>query len=321
MRSPKIKFLRFIKLCLDDIGNILVMSNYIISDAYYHMAIDPISASVIKKMDKIATPTAQGFLPIIIDKITGYKISTWTAQGKIAYEKEMIEWEKRKDLIMAFNGIEISRKINNFLGTVEKANKYIDPSKKFSIEDDNDVFWGLLEHSKTVSSEEVQEIIARIIAGEYNKPGSYAMSTLQTLKFLSKRELKMLSFFGSLYVDSRGFFRSFFYMDTESLKARTNLKVDYGEFLELQNLGLIQSGYYTQKISIKKDTKLIIKYHSQEFEVIAIKDIEDANFPECYELTLAGKEILRNLKIEESKVFIEWLQNELLKFNLQLLLK
>lgn len=269
---------------------------------------DPVTAQIIQKMDEIATPAIQGFLPTLIDKMTGFKLSQWSAQGKQTYEKEMIEWEKEKNLVMAFSQAETSRKINNFLSIAEKASEYVDQSKEFSIKDDNDVFWGLLEHSKTISNEEVQDLIAKIIAGEYNAPETYSMSTLQILKSLSKKELEKFAFFASFYLRGYGFFNEFFDMSEKSMMLRERLKINFSDFLELQNLGLIQSGSYTMSITFKNDTKFAVPYCDTRMNFKATKDFEKWNFPACYELTVAGREILQHLTITKSNDFQEWLK-------------
>ncbi len=270
---------------------------------------DPTTAQIIKKMDEIATPAIQGFLPVIIDKMTGFKLSQWSAQGKKAYEQEMIEWEKEKNLIMAFSQAEIARKVNNFLNVAEKANKYVNQSKEFLIKDDNDVFWGLLEHSKGISNEDVQDLIAKIIASEYNAPGACSMSTLHTLKSLSKKELENLTFFSNFYLSEYGFLKDFFGMDEKSLSLRVKLKIDYDDFLGLQELGLIQSNDYTMSINIKKDFVFAINYHDEKLVFKATKDFEKWNFPSCYKLTNAGREILEHLDKKKSPDFKEWVND------------
>lgn len=270
---------------------------------------DPTTAQIIKKMDEIATPAIQGFLPTIIDKMTGFKLSQWSAQGKQAYEKEMIEWEKEKNLIMAFSQAETARKVNNFLSVAEKASKDIDQSKEFLIKDDNDVFWGLLEHSKTISNEEVQNLIAKIVAGEYNSPGVCSMSTLHTIKSLSKKELENLAFFASFYLTDHGFLKEFFDMSEKSLALRSGLNLNYDDFLELQNLGLVHSGDYTMSISIKKDFKFKLSYLNDPLSFKATKDFDKWNFPTCYQLTKAGKEILQHLEVKNSTEFRAWVKD------------
>ncbi len=274
---------------------------------------DPTTAQIIKKMDEIATPAIQGFLPTLIDKMTGFKLSQWSAQGKQAYEKEMIEWEKEKNLIMAFSQAETNRKVNNFLSVAEKASKYVDQSKEFSVKDDNDVFWGLLEHSKTISNEEVQDLVAKIIAGEYNSPGGCSMSTLHVLKSLSKKELDNFAFFASFYLPGQGFFREFFDMKEKTLSVRTKLNISYADFLELQNLSLIQSGDFTISVNLKKDSKFAISYYDEKLIFKATKDFEKWNFPTCYELTKAGKEILQHLSTTKSDDFRDWLKDILVE--------
>jgi len=66
---------------------------------------------------------------------------------------------------------------------------------------DNDFFRNTVEHAKTISNEEVQELIAKIIAGEYNNPGSYSMSTLNCIKMLGKKEIELLERMGSLIIN------------------------------------------------------------------------------------------------------------------------
>ena len=66
---------------------------------------------------------------------------------------------------------------------------------------DNDFFWNTLEHAKSVSNEEMQELIAKIIAGEYNSPGSYSMNTLQTIKILGKNELEIFERISSALIN------------------------------------------------------------------------------------------------------------------------
>ena len=43
---------------------------------------------------------------------------------------------------------------------------------------DNDFFWNTIEYAKTISNEEMQELVAKIIAGEYNEPGTYSIELM-----------------------------------------------------------------------------------------------------------------------------------------------
>lgn len=254
-----------------------------------------------------ASKPVAGFSELIALKFFGKSISRLKAEAEVEANKVMSSWEEiEKPLWLQAEAIKMNRQYSNFGNVLEKTSKYI--TAKNSISNDNDVFWGLLEHAKEITNEGVQELIAKIIAGEYNTPGTYSMSTLQILKSLSKKELESFAFFVSFYLDNHGFLNDFFDMTEEATSVRTGLGIKYSDFLELQNLGLVQSGSYTMSISTKKDFEFMIFNCGVGLKFKATKDFEKWNFPSCYELTTAGKEILPHLDFVVSKDFVEWLK-------------
>ncbi len=106
--------------------------------------------------------------------------------------------------------IEYMRNTENLIDTTVKSSKYIDPNKSNDIKMDNDFFWNTIEHAKTVSNDEMQELVAKIIAGEYNEPGTYSMCTLQTLKMLGKNELELFEKICSLCVNDNQILQTVF---------------------------------------------------------------------------------------------------------------
>jgi hypothetical protein len=134
------------------------------------------------------------------------------------------------------------------------------------------------------------------------------MSTLQILKSLGKKDLEKFSFFASFYLTGHGFLRDFFNIKEETIKLRSKLGISYADFLELQNLGLIQSGGYVISVTLKKDSVFALHYCGEDLIFKATKDFEKWSFPECYELTSAGKEIIQHLKITKSDEFKEYLK-------------
>ncbi len=138
---------------------------------------DPASLSkTIESASKVAnTP----LFTTVIDKITGFRLSKWAAEGEVRKKLIHDEYEKAKEGgIMGMQYIEYMRNTENLIDTAVKSSKYIKAGKPNDIKMDNDFFWNTIEHSKTVSNEDMQELIAKIIAGEYNEPGTYSMSTL-----------------------------------------------------------------------------------------------------------------------------------------------
>ena len=162
--------------------------------------IDPTAlTTTIDKATKVAnTP----FFTTIIDKITGFRISHWVAEGEVRRRAIHDEYEKaKKEGIKGVQYIKTLRDTTNLIDTAVKSAKYINPTKTNDIKMDNDFFWNTLEHAKSVSNEEMQELIAKIIAGEYNSPGSYSMNTLQTIKILGKNELEIFERISSALIN------------------------------------------------------------------------------------------------------------------------
>jgi hypothetical protein len=270
---------------------------------------DPlITKELVELGSQTASKPIASFSELIALKFFGKSISKLKAEAEVEGDKVLSRWEEvEKPLWLQAEAVKMNRQYENFGNTLKEASKYI-TAENITISNDNDLFWGLLEHSKEITNKDVQELIAKIIAGEYNAPGSYSMSTLQILKSLGKKDLEKFSFFASFYLPRHGFFKDFFDMQEESLSVRTKLGINYADFLELQNLGLIQAGDYTISVSLKKDSIFALDYYGEQIKFKATKDFDKWNFPTCYELTKAGKEILQHLDILKSSDFSNWLK-------------
>ncbi|NTV44787.1 MAG: DUF2806 domain-containing protein [Candidatus Yonathbacteria bacterium] len=268
---------------------------------------DPlITKELVELGSQTASKPVASFSELIALKFFGKSIAKLKAEAEVEGDKVLSRWEEvEKPIWLQAEAVKMNRQYENFGNTLKKASKYI--TEENTILNDNDLFWGLLEHSKEITNEDVQELIAKIIAGEYNVPGSYSMSTLQILKSLGKKDLEKFSFFASFYLPRHGFFKDFFNMREKSLSVRTKLGINYADFLELQNLGLVQNGDYTVSVTVKKDGLFSLDYYGDQILFKATKDFDKWNFPVCYELTKAGKEILKHLKINKSPDFKDWL--------------
>jgi len=256
----------------------------------------------------------------VIDKVTGFKISKWAAEGEVRKKQIHDEYENQKSNgIVGVQYISALRSTTNLINTAIKTTEYIEEGKTNEIKIENDFFWGMIEHAKEISNEEIQELIAKILAGEYNSPGTYSMNTLQILKSLGKNDLEKFSLLGVSYLPDHGFVRGFFGMEKNSLEARTKIGLDYADFLEMQNLGLIQSGDYTISVNMEKEKVFKMTYANGLIKIKALEDKKDWNFPSCYQLTTAGKQIWQHLEKKESEVFRDWLKDYLKKEGIEVL--
>jgi hypothetical protein len=202
------------------------------------------------------------------------------------------------------------RRTTNLLDTATKTTKYIDQDKPNSIEFDNDFFWNTIEHAKTISDEDVQELVAKILAGEYNEPGSYSMSLLQTLKMLGKYEIKLFERICSLCVDT-GLIPQIVFSRPESIEPiMKSLGIDFGSLQELQNLGLFLPNGMSSTTDNPEKGVFVIDYFDKELRFKPTHETDfNITFPGYYGLSKTGVQILKHLQPEYKEEYYTWLKS------------
>lgn len=267
-------------------------------------------ASLTTAIDNASKVANTPLFTTIIDKITGFRISQWAAEGEVRKKLIHDEYEKAKSNgIMGVQYIENLRHTTNLIDTAVKSSKYIDPEKSNDIKMDNDFFWNTIEHAKTISNEEMQELIAKIIAGEYNKPGTYSMSTLQTLKMLGKHELDLFERICSLCINSDQIPEDVFSLPENIKSVMDSLNIDFGSLQELQNLGLFLPNDMARSIENGDKKNFEINYLGRQ---ILFKPTHETNvlilIPSFFGLSNTGKQILLHLNPQFIDDYYNWLK-------------
>lgn len=267
-------------------------------------------ASLTAAIDNASKVANTPLFTTIIDKITGFKISKWAAEGEVRKKLIHDEYEKAKENgIMGVQYIENLRHITNLIDTATKSAKYIDQEKPNDIKMDNDFFWNTIEHAKTISNDEMQDLVAKIIAGEYNKPGTYSMSTLQTLKMLGKHELELFERMCSLCINSDQIPHEVFSLPDSIKPVMNSLKIDFGSLQALQSLGLFLPNDMTRSLENPEKKNFALNYQGK---VIRFKPTHETSlqiqFPGFYGLSNTGKQILQHLKPEFNEEYFNWLK-------------
>ncbi len=146
---------------------------------------------------------------------------------------------------------------------------------KDEIKDDNDFFWNAIEHAKSVSNDEMQELIAKIIAGEYNAPGTYSMSMLQIIKMLGKNELELFEKMCSLLINGDQIPHDLFFLPENAKGFMNELAVDFGSLQLLQSLALFLPNDMTRSIENTEKKNFRIVYFDKDilFSPITPEDI------------------------------------------------
>lgn len=135
---------------------------------------------------------------------------------------------------------EINKQLNIY-GIVDKVVKILEDNRNNGLDSiekpDNDWINIYKEKAKLISDEEMQELWARILYGEFEKPGTYSLRTLEFLSMVNKSEAKLISkvISYSFYVPRHRFLIGH---DKELVN---NYGLTYEEILLLDELGIFNS--------------------------------------------------------------------------------
>ncbi len=261
-----------------------------------------IPTTITKVVSDVSQKPLASFGELISLWLFGKSIGKLEAQKEIATEKEMVKWEAEKPWFQKAQEQKFIREYSNLGSVLVKTQpQLISDSNK--IEDGNDLFYGLLEHAKDISNSEMQDLLSKIIAGEYNNPETYSMSTLHVLKSVDSKILKNFINVLSIAMVNIGIFKDSF-SDGKDIQ---KLGISYTEFLELQNIGLISAN--ESKITTQG---VVVDLYSGKKVYFTPKSETDKNIvlPDFYFLTSAGNEIAQHLKVSENTNFHDWLKTK-----------
>ena len=270
--------------------------------------IDPTLAltTAIENSTKVAnTP----IFSTVIDRLLGFKVSEWKAQGDSIKKHIADGYEDAKQKGLGLQYVSAFRENTNLINISAKAAEYINKDKENDIAFDNDVFWGLIDHSKDISNDEMQNLIAKIIAGEYNIPGTYSMSTLQTIKMLGKNELELLEKTATLIVNSEQIPHIIFTLPETIKEIMAEIGIDFGSLQLLQSLGLVLPN--DMRRTMKNPQKLPVQV--SYFDKNMIFNSENDNFidiqmPNFYGLSPVGRQIVKHLNPKPDSKYFDWLK-------------
>lgn len=260
----------------------------------------------------IENSTKVGNTPLfstVIDRLLGFKISEWKAQGD-AIKKHIADgYEDAKQKGLGVQYVSAFRANANLINVGSKAAKYINGNAQDKIEMDNDVFWGFIEHSKEISNEEMQELIAKIIAGEYNIPGTYTMSTLQTIKMLGKSELELLEKISSLIINQEKIPQELFNLGDDVKFMMSKLGIDFSSLQTLQSLGLFFPNVMTYSIPNPDKEAYKVIYFDKRITFVPENDNYDPiKLPGYFGLSETGKQIITHLNPLFLEEYYQWIK-------------
>lgn len=175
---------------------------------------------------------------------------------------------------------------------------------------DEDWISRFFDYAEDISSEDMQELWARILAGEIKKPKSYSMRTLDILRNLSTEEAEVFIKFGSFAILSEG---TAFLLNFKGEKLlEEEYQLNFRERLLLEELGLLAANDLQFKIMKTADDPKSIVFIIKNTIVIQEKL---ARKPEqqlqILVFTKIGQELLQLIKAEPQKAYLQLLATKL----------
>jgi len=260
--------------------------------------------------------TEQIFTECINDLVREAKVNGWS--------NDLLAWRVQ-------SAAESFGKRMNLEEIVGRATKLLDEGREFDARtmDGIDSEWmaALVDHAERTTDENMRDVIAAILAGESNKPGSYSKGTVATL---TRMDAGQISMFEKV---CRHIVYPCFYEGTtlvacyddpllvlnrdESGSSYANGAIAYQEIMELGILGLV-SQHSTRWFTLNKATDVAFLV-GEEYAVISHDDEKELSFNIV--LTRTGVELSRlfegrdhdvlckqlNQKAEQESLSIAWI--------------
>ena len=139
---------------------------------------------------------------------------------------------------------------------------------------DQDWLFQWAKHAQEVSSEDVQTLWARVLAGEIANAGRFSLRLLQTLSLLRRVDAENFAKFSNyVWRDNSGSYYQLYTKEIDVLLSETQ-QMDYQFYSDLQNLGLIDTTPFLT-ITVKVGQTLSVYYcgNSSRFLVLATRRV------------------------------------------------
>lgn len=148
-------------------------------------------------------------------------------------------------------------KANNFLSVAQKADEYyseMNHNENGSKSYDFDWFIRFYESVGNISDEEMQDLWARILAGEINNPSTFSLKIIDILKNLRKKDAELFDKICSHSIHFNGI--KYILPNYEEFLEHCNIK--YSDIVNLSEFGLINSSpLLVYKINITASSKVL----------------------------------------------------------------
>ena len=155
-----------------------------------------------------------------------------------------------------------------------------------------------MDTAQQVDKEDMQNVLAKILSGEIKKPGTFSFRTLEVVRSISQKELKIFKKFvalvwsnDSVILLGKSLFNNF---------VLDKYGISYDDFLVVNEAGLISSSNSVKLLDFKKDQQIGFIIGGTNFIKITTKENEKLSVNALL-FTLVGQEIAPLVMGENSK--------------------
>lgn len=159
----------------------------------------------------------------------------------------------------------------NIENITAKAAENLESETEVSDEEvDEDWTTRFFNYAEDISSDEMQEIWARILAGEVKKPKSFSLRTLDTLRNLSKEDAEIFMKFAKLAVEANGTSFIINFKNEKLLEEKYNLK--FNDRLLLEELGFLTANDLSYTVKPTQNNSVQIVFTTGNIVIIHQKE-------------------------------------------------
>ncbi len=203
------------------------------------------------------------------------------------------------------------KRLANIASVVEDAADELGDKDVSDHEPDPDWTARFFNDVQDVSSEDMQKIWARLLAGEVESPGRTSLRTLDTLQNMTKRDAEMFRDMCDFVIRNDFMFYNDLVKGFEAL--------NYSKLLHLQDCGLINVGpNLVKKFTWGESKEILLMYHGGALLVTGNSDVNEPPVIPDILLTTAGKELSRFVQCTLHMEYLQAFSNFLKSKNCQL---
>lgn len=169
---------------------------------------------------------------------------------------------------------------------------------------DEDWFFRWRDNASQVSTDELQYLWGRVLAGEVKAPGAFSLRTLDVLKNLSKQEAELINLASQFTI------KGVIYKADAHLAEKG---LTFNELLKLQAIGLVSGvgGALTTRLAMKNPA-LPIRFDAIGSSIICLgATLERMAVLPCYPLTPIGGEIFQLCQREIDDEYVRLIAKDL----------